>query len=225
MGKPRFRSIAWRAARRTGAIVLASSWQAWAVKVVTTLGVLAGLYAITQSTPPGDEALFANAWTTATVSVCVMLGLLLLVFLAQLTVVAPYQLWKEEWERAEVAEAALVLPTKIDRTARFHEAMAAFRHIAHAKELWWAENHRREGPSPLGTRPLELISEIRQFFPPEASGDYKTDQISRLWNAMVLYGGTLGYAQGETDRLKADREKFEREFQATIDRFESLSNE
>ena len=113
---------------------------------------------------------------------------------------------------------------KSNRAAQFHDAILAFRHIANARELWCAERNRKPGqPSPLGSRPLEIINQIRSFFPPEAPGDHKEDQVSRLWGAAMSYGRTLGYGHGETERLRKLREAFELELQSTIKLFEELN--
>lgn len=127
----------------------------------------------------------------------------------------------EAHSRVGVAEAARPAPSE-ERTAKFNDAVLALRHIVNARELWFREVHRRSGPSPLQNRPLEIINDIRSCFPPEAPGDYKDDPINRLWNAAMSYGRQLGYEHGETPRLAICREKFERELQAVITRFEHL---
>lgn len=123
--------------------------------------------------------------------------------------------------QAGVSEAARPSLSE-ERTAKFNEAVLALRHIVNARELWFREVHRREGPSSLQNRPLEIISDIRSCFPPDAPGDFKEDPINRLWNAAMSYGRQLGYEHGETPRLAACREKFEQELQGVINRFEYL---
>lgn len=197
MGKPPSRvatttAVAWK---RLSDISTAA-WL-WSFLPSGALSVIAGWRASVAGLPDWAALLIA-------------LGVMALV----IVILAGWRVWRALPAPSAVANSGT-------RAAQFHDAILALRHIANARELWWADRNRKPGqPSPLGSRPLEIINQIRAFFPPEAPGDHKEDQVSRLWVAAMTYGRTLGYGHGETEQLRKRREAFELELQSTIKLFE-----
>lgn len=118
MAMPKYRTVVWRAMCQSGRLVIASSWRAWGVKIASTGGLLIALYLYTVWSEARDEALFGDAVTVFVLAMVVATALVMAVFFAQLLFVAPFQLWKREWERAETAEAALIPPAKPPRPLR-----------------------------------------------------------------------------------------------------------
>jgi hypothetical protein len=101
---PRYRAILWRAARETVRIVIAHSWKDLLWKGVVGTVALAALVTFVWITPADDDAFLTDKIAFAVVAAATVAALIVLVFLAQLLFVAPFQLWRMEWGRADAAE-------------------------------------------------------------------------------------------------------------------------
>lgn len=104
MAKPKYRFVFRRAVRETVRIVLARSWSELVWNLLATAAVVAMAFAFIQITPADDVQLFTDKVATLLIAVAAAAVLVFGVFLAQLLFIAPFQLWKAEWARAEDAE-------------------------------------------------------------------------------------------------------------------------
>ena len=164
---------------------------------------------------------FGDAITTLILTSCVTFALLVGGLVLNILFVTPYELWKEQKARADAVETANGFRDHSDR-ARFDDALLELRHIANAREMWWAHGQRSGEDTGLGARLLKAIDDVRRCFPPGADSDPQGDQITRLHTAVASYGRILGFARSETPKLQASRETFEREMAAIADRFDQL---
>jgi len=105
--RPRYRVVAKRAAHRAWCAVIAHSWQALGVKLASVLLILVLAFGYTYLTTADDGELFSDELTLALLALAGAFILVFGVFLAQLLFVAPFQLWREQWDRADFAETAL----------------------------------------------------------------------------------------------------------------------
>lgn len=104
---PYFRTLITRAARQAWCAVIARTWPDLAKKIVIALMVIAVLYWGIERIDPrndayDDQVVIVQAVLLATIVAASGLFIINLVF------VAPYQLWREEKERADAAEAAAI---------------------------------------------------------------------------------------------------------------------
>ena len=146
MARAYIRVVADRAARQAWRTVIAHSWQALATKLASTglLLLLAFAY-VQRTTSVTDDQLFSDQATIVALAAAAAAILVFGVFLVQLLFVAPYQLWREEKDRADQAEAiARPSGSKPERAAKFDEAVLALRHLVNARELWWHHEHRSD---------------------------------------------------------------------------------
>jgi hypothetical protein len=95
------RVVSNRAARQAWCAVIANSWSAWLTKVASTSLLLFLAYVFVSRTVANDSALFSDQATMVALAVLSAVILAFGVFFLQLLFVAPYQLWKEEKERAD----------------------------------------------------------------------------------------------------------------------------
>lgn len=102
---PTYGRVVSRAARETWRIVIAHSWGALAYKVLAVSALIFAAWSFTQITPANDDFVLTDQITVAIVALGAAVVLVLTVFLVQLLFVAPFQLYRAEWGRAEAAEA------------------------------------------------------------------------------------------------------------------------
>lgn len=137
---------------------------------------------------------------------------------------APYEIWQEQNRRIS-ALRKLAGEGEDDLRHRFQSAIAELRLVASAREMWWSENHRRDGGrSEFHDRIIRAIDDLRQFFPPDFESQPREDPITALHTALIHVGDALGYGW-EGERLERERNEFSRQLDALIARFDRQQTE
>lgn len=107
MAKPSYRDVCVRALRETGRIVIARSWKAFAINIIAAVIAIVAAFVFIKVTPADDLFVVTDKVTALLIAFASVVILAVGVFLAQLLFVAPFQLWRAEWERAEGLRTSL----------------------------------------------------------------------------------------------------------------------
>lgn len=170
MAKSYIRVVSGRAVRQAWCTVIAHSWSAWVTKLASTSLLLLLAYAYVHSTKDvADDRLFSDHATVVGLAVASATILVFGVFLAQLLFVAPYQLWKEEKERADALDSNKeVLEIHFDETnpnAKFWSTESMWSEVRRADVVYWEYRIEVKNNSAKTLRNVRVTTEHTGMMP------------------------------------------------------------
>jgi hypothetical protein len=135
---------------------------------------------------------------------------------------APFEIWREQGVQLQALRIARASSAN-KRAADFEDAIMELRYIVSAKEMWWRDNHQREGESVMRIRLYAATDALRLFFPPEIESGCDEDPISALHLATSELGMLVGYnRKGKV--IEVARRDFETQLAGTIARFRAQND-
>lgn len=177
----------------------------WAVKVVIGLSTLWLLYDRNKSFIDNDGvwgALRQNYLDFRPIPIAIIVYVLLYAVF-----VAPYMLWKDERNRAELAEAKVPAAGSIEeKRLRLEAAIKAVTYTANDREMWF---HKRGRDNGIEDKLARDTSAVRSCFPVTYCPPLQSDPISQLHDTAYGLGRELGFAHTLPDRANKYRETLE----------------